>query len=148
MLDLSINTISIDSTAIRDLTVAEVEMMAVDHSVAAVLENLEQGGLIIWVGSLGKGAVGDEVLTIDTMVSGPGESESLDVEGCLSCLHAATKTRLALIDWVEVDARVLVLPEAAKGALHVTSGQTENEGKLDNKMASTYTAWMLFSLDL
>ena len=119
MLDLSVDTRAIDSTAIRQLTILELKVVAVYHSFAAILEDLEKGSVVIDISRFVELAKGQEILTVDAMIVGVGQSEGLHVKCRLGGFDAATETRLVLIDGNEVDARVLVLPEASKYALHV-----------------------------
>ena len=96
--------------------------MTVDYgALVLVVENLQKSGLILWVLVLCELAIGQEVLTIDSVVVLVGDRERAEVDARLGSEDAATETWLAFVQGDQVDSGVGIEPEASQHAFHITA---------------------------
>ena len=137
MIDISILVFTIYLATVSHLLVRKLEEVTIDYLLAIFFENLEKSGLILWVSITVELGVGEEVLSVHTVVRLVGQSERANVEARLRCLHSSTHSWLIFIEWGQVDSCVSVLPEAAPSAHHITARDTKRTHiKADKEMDS------------
>ena len=121
MVNICIFVLSIYLATVGHLLVCKLEEVAIDYLLAIFFENLKKSGLTLGVSITVELGIGQEVLSVHTVVRLVGQSERADVEACLRCLHSSAHSRLIFIKWGQLDSSVSILPEAAPAAHHITA---------------------------
>ena len=122
MLHLGVLNLSVQATAVCDLLVGELEVVAVNNFICTFLEEFEKSGILSWISIFAELAESKEVLAIDAMVVLIRERECLNIEAGLSGLDTAAETWLVVIERDKVDTSVLVHPIATEITFHVAAG--------------------------
>ena len=127
MLNFSVLHFGVQATAVCDLLVFELEVVAVNNFISTFLEEFEKSGILSWINIITELTIRKEVLTVDAMVVLIRERECLHIEAGLSGLDTATETRLVVIKRDKVDTSVSVHPKATQVSLHVATGHPRIE---------------------
>ena len=122
MLHLGVFHFTVQGTAVCDLLVFELEVVAVNNFIRAFLEEFKKSSILSWINILTELAIRQEVLAVDAMVVLIRERECLHIEASLSGLDTATETWLVVIERDKVDTSVSVHPKATQVSFHVATG--------------------------
>ena len=139
VVNICILVLSIYFATVGHLLVCKLEEVAIDYLIATFFENLEKSGLTLGVSITVELGIGQEVLSVYSVVRLVGQSKRANVEACLRCLHSSAQSRLIFIEWGQLDSSVSILPEAAPSAHHITARYTAGTHiKVDKEMDSFY----------
>ena len=139
VVNICILVLSIYLATVGHLLVCKLEEVAIDYLITSFFENLEKSGLTLGVSITVELGIGQEVLSVHTVVRLVGQSERANVEACLRCLHSSAHSWLIFIEWGQLDSCVSILPEAAPAAHHITARYTaRTQIKVDKEMDSCF----------
>jgi len=133
VLDLLILNLSIDLSLIQNSVVLESKGNSIGYSGRIVfINNLQQKLFIVerTARTLGELSECDEIVRVDSVESLQLGSEGAHIKDEGSDLNLASETGLIVIEGKKSDQGVLVSPETAQSALHVSSGQLYLDGAL------------------
>ena len=122
MLHLGVLHLTVQGTAVCDLLVFELEVVAVNNFIRTFLEEFKKSSILSWINILTELAIRQEVLAVDAMVVLIRERECLHIKAGLSSLDTATETRLVVIKGDKIDTSVRVHPIATEETFHVAAG--------------------------
>ena len=130
MLHLGVLHLTVQGTAVCDLLVFELEVVAVNNFIRAFLEEFKKSSILSWINILTELAIRQEVLAVDAMVVLIRERECLHIEASLSGLDTASETWLVIIERNKADTSVGVHPVATEMTFHVAAGHPTIESKI------------------
>jgi hypothetical protein len=131
--DLLILNLPIDLSLIQNSVVLESKGNSIGYSGRIVfINNLQQKFFIVkrTARTLGELSESDEIVRVDSVESLQLGSKGAHIKDEGSDLDLASETRLIVIEGKKSDQGVLVSPETAQSALHVSSGQLYLDGAL------------------
>ena len=106
MLHVGVLHLGVQATAVCDFLVFELEVVAVNDFISAILEEFKKSGILSRVDIVSELAIRQEVLAVDAMVVLIRERECLHIKAGLCSLDTATETRLVVIEGDQVDTSV------------------------------------------
>ena len=122
VLDIRIESFSVNATGVGGLLVGELEHVTINNHVATIFENFKEGLFILKVSFFMELAESKEIFAVDSVVSLSIEGQGSHINAGFSSLDAATKTRLILVDRLQDNLGVRVLPETTEVALLIAAG--------------------------